>query len=138
MSRGKRDPPVLKIVRRVNFGTLSIVSGYFLPFALQGKNNLGNAHFMLVLKGICRGSLKITLHNPQVKTKKTLKDVRNWPISTVYFPMTPMEGTEHHLAHCRRRILGQYPAAPCSSGPFVVLLTNQKFQEGGIGKGVFA
>ena len=38
------------------------------------------------------------------------------------FPMTPMEGTEHHLALFRRRILGQYPASPRSPGPFRLLL----------------
>ena len=53
--------------------------------------------------------------------------LRNWPISSADFPMTPVEGTEHHkLALFRRRILGQYPAAPCSPGPFVLLLTDKK------------
>ena len=49
--------------------TLSIVLGYFLPFTVQGKNNLArqnnlrNVHYMLVLKGLFGGSLKITLQN---------------------------------------------------------------------------
>ena len=43
-------------------------SGYFLPFALQGKDKLArqfkhNVNFMLVLKGIFGGSLKTTLRN---------------------------------------------------------------------------
>ena len=47
--------------------TPSIVSGYVLPFALQGKNNLarqnnlGNVRSKLALKGISGGSLTITL-----------------------------------------------------------------------------
>ena len=45
--------------------------------------------------------------------------LRNWPISSADFPMTPMEGTEHHFGLFRRRILGKYAAAPCSPGPFV-------------------
>ena len=36
--------------------------------------------------------------------------------------MTPMEGTVHHFGPFRRRIFGQDPAAPCSPGPFVLLL----------------
>ena len=41
--------------------------GFFLPFTLQGENslarlnNLGNVNFMLVLKGVFEGSLKVTL-----------------------------------------------------------------------------
>ena len=48
--------------------------------------------------------------------------VRNWPILSADFAMTPTEGTDTILALFRRRILGQYPAAPCSPGPFVLLL----------------
>ena len=33
-----------------------------------------------------------------------------------------MEGTEHHFGPFGRRILGQYEAAPCSPGPFGLLL----------------
>ena len=47
---------------------------YLLPrkakITLQGKNNLANVTFMLVLKGVFGGSLKITLrnkNNPQGK-----------------------------------------------------------------------
>ena len=37
--------------------------------------------------------------------------------------MTPMEKkTEHHFGPFWRRILGLYPAAPSSPGPFVLLL----------------
>ena len=49
--------------------SLSIVSGYFLllprkaKITLRGENNLRNVHFLLVLKGIFGGSLKITLQN---------------------------------------------------------------------------
>ena len=39
--------------------------------------------------------------------------------------MTPMEGTDTILALFRRRILGQYPAAPYSPGPFVLLLISR-------------
>ena len=42
---------------------LRIFSGYFLPFTLQGKNDLGNVHFMLVLKGIFGGSRNSGLAN---------------------------------------------------------------------------
>ena len=41
--------------------------------------------------------------------------------------MTPMEGTDTILALFRRRILGQYPAAPFSPGPFGLLLTYDYF-----------
>ena len=36
--------------------------------------------------------------------------------------MTPMEGTEHLFGLFGRRILRQNPAAPCSPGPFFLLL----------------
>ena len=36
--------------------------------------------------------------------------------------MTPMEGTDTILALFRTGILGQHPAAPCSPGPFGLLL----------------
>ena len=49
--------------------------------------------------------------------------LRNWQISSADFPMTPMQGTEHTLVLFKRRALGQYPAAPCSPGPFGLLLT---------------
>ena len=50
--------------------------------------------------------------------------LRKWPISSADFPMTPMEGTEHHFGLLgERRILGPYPAAPSSPGPFVLPLT---------------
>ena len=45
---------------------------------LQGKNNLGNVHFTLDLKGILGGSRKITLlnkNNPEGK-KKNLNSVK--------------------------------------------------------------
>ena len=48
--------------------------------------------------------------------------LRNWAISSADFAMTLMEGTDTILALFRRRIFGQYPAAPCSPGPFVLLL----------------
>ena len=51
--------------------------------------------------------------------------LRNWPISSADFPMTPMEGTDTILALFGRRILGQYPAAPCSPGPVVLLKHRQ-------------
>ena len=40
------------------------------------------------------------------------------------FPMTPMEETEHHFCppFLGEGCLGQCPAAPCSPGPFVLLL----------------
>ena len=59
------------------------------------------------------------------KNPQEFSRLRNWPISSADFPMTPMEGTEHHLALFRRRIFGQHPAAPRSPGPFVSLLIMQ-------------
>ena len=53
--------------------------------------------------------------------------LRNWPISSAAFPMTPLERSEHQcctiLALFGRRILGLYPAAPGSPGPFGLLLS---------------
>ena len=36
--------------------------------------------------------------------------------------MTSVERTEHHFGSFGRTILGQFPAAPSSPGPFVLLL----------------
>ena len=57
--------------------------------------------------------------------------LRNWPISSADFPMTPMQGTPL----VRRRILGQYPAAPCSPGPLGLLLILPKRKLGQISTG---
>ena len=46
--------------------------------------------------------------------------LRKWPISSSEFPMTSLQSAI--LALFGRRILGQYPAAPSSPGPFVLLL----------------
>ena len=51
--------------------------------------------------------------------------LRNWPISSADFSMTPMEGQLLPFLLLRRRILGQYPAAPCSPGHFVLLLIQE-------------
>ena len=49
----------------------------------------------------------------------------------------PMEGTEHHFGpFFWRRILGQYPAAPCSPGPFVLLLIKSEVSKRGWREGV--
>ena len=54
---------------------------YLLPCkakkTLRGKSNLGNVNFLLVLKGIFGGSLKITKqnqNNPQGKNKDSLRN----------------------------------------------------------------
>ena len=39
-----------------------------------------------------------------------------------------MEGTDTIVARFRRRILGQYPAVPCSPGPFVLLPIYSRFR----------
>ena len=42
----------------------------------------------------------------------------NWPISSADLPMTPnRQGRSTILSFFRRRILGQYPAAPCPRAP---------------------
>ena len=77
----------------VFFLALTIFSGYFLPFTLQGKNNhasknnLRNVHLVLVLKAIFGGSLKITLQNKNnpCKAKITLKDSLGAQIWKVFF-----------------------------------------------------
>ena len=51
--------------------------------------------------------------------------LRNWPISSADFSSTLLwKGQSIILALFRKRILGQYPAAPCSPGPFVLLLNS--------------
>ena len=57
--------------------SLRIFSAFYLlpcraKMNLQGETNLGNVYFMLVLKGILRGSLKITL-----QTKNNLQGKNN-------------------------------------------------------------
>ena len=52
---------------------------------------------------------------PEIVQKYRL---RNWPISSADFPSRLLwKGQSTILALLRRRILGQYPAAPCSPGP---------------------
>ena len=47
---------------------------------------------------------------------------RNWLISSADFLWLLWKGQTPFWPLFRRRILGQYPAAPCSPGPFVLLL----------------
>ena len=49
--------------------------------------------------------------------------VRNWPISSADFPMTPMEGTEHHFGPFSEKDFGAISGGPFFSRPFVLLLT---------------
>ena len=53
--------------------------------------------------------------------------LRNWPISSADFPMTPMDGTEHHFGPFLEKDFGAI-SAPCSPGPLVLLLKSQKAQ----------
>ena len=49
--------------------------------------------------------------------------LRNSPISSADFPMTPLEGTEHHFGLFRRSICGNIRQPLVLPAPFVLLLT---------------
>ena len=49
--------------------------------------------------------------------------LRNWPISSTDFPMTPMEGTEHHfVGPFQEKDFGAISGGPSSPSPFCLLL----------------
>ena len=49
--------------------------------------------------------------------------LRNWPISSTDFPMTPMEGTEHHFGPFGEKDFGAMSGGPFFSQPLWLLLT---------------
>ena len=71
-------------------------------------------HWSAVKKGARRE------RDPQKSSRNFVSETGRFGVQISLY-MTPMEGT----ALFRRRILGQYLAAPCSPGPFVLLLNWQ-------------
>ena len=63
--------------------------------------------------------------------------LRNWPISSADFPMTPMEGTDHFGPFWERRLLGQSPAGPSSPGSSALLLAWPPLQSLAVKKNIF-
>ena len=64
------------------------------------------------------GGPKIKIAKNPFCRKPTLKfRLRNWPISSVDFPMTPMEGTERHFGPFWEKDFGAISSGPLFSRP---------------------